>query len=764
MKEGDCMFKRNIKHMMVAVLLLAISFFAFSKFNQVYQKPDQYMPYEMLYSVDSIDEAYLIEEEYHLELKEFNGYFAIYETLDLSNLEFLETKGFIYNNMVTSIGRTDPLSDPYLNNQYGITITDTDDVWNIEEGSSLITVAIIDTGIDTDHEEFVGRISTLSYNVTTNTEGIAAVEDDDGHGTMVAGVIGAIRGNNKGIAGITNNTLLMVIKANDDGVETFKESNIIEAIYYAVDNGANVINLSLGSTYANPLTDEAIDYATEQGVLVVAASGNDGNDIPMYPASFENAISVSAVDSGQIVSTYSNFNEFVDIAAPGTQIYTTSMDNTYSSVSGTSFAAPHVSGIIALYLSAFPTATVSQIKTLLYGGVRDLGDAGLDIYYGHGLVNALSMFSSVYHNISFVLPEGAELESVLIEDGYLLEITEVPLIEHYRFVGWFVDSEYTIPWDPLTAITQDMNLYGKYELNEYIITWIIEGEEPVIQYYQPNETIVPPLITLDHRVFHGWYLNTDYNLDAIITTALSSMYYYGWYEYTVYTFNFYDYDLESLIESRELTINDTFELLSPPVKPSTIAFDYEFIEWIYDTPFENLVNDIYPSYEAVFRPSAVGLNAGLDTIYQNQNYVDALAYSLSDEIEINLVNPNQTLILGLNKIYYEVIHEEEVIYHLVRYVHVIESPETIILTLKRGISTLYQGETYIEKGASTNLGNVEITGEVNTAVPGVYVVTYQVEYQNQTVMKKRYVYVLEKPEEVITAYQPLKKEDEVYVA
>ncbi|PKL00274.1 MAG: hypothetical protein CVV56_06765 [Tenericutes bacterium HGW-Tenericutes-1] len=758
------MFKNVFKHMMVAIVILAISFFAFNRFDNFNSKPDQYVQYEMLYSVESLEEANQIENQFNLELIEFNGYFATYETTDFTDFDVLTQAGFIYNNIATSIGKPVPLSDPYLNNQYGITITDIDDVWKIQEGSSSIIVAIIDTGIDTDHVEFSGRISTLSYNVTTNTAGISAVEDDDGHGTMVAGVIGAIRGNNIGIAGITNNTMLMVIKANEDNVDTFKESNIIEAIYYAVDNGADVINLSLGSTYANPLTDEAIDYATEHGVLVVAASGNEGNDIPMYPASFENAISVSAVDSGQLVSSYSNFNEFVDIAAPGTQIYTTSLDGTYSSVSGTSFASPHVAGIIALYLSSYPTATVNEVKTLLYGGARDLGDAGLDVYYGHGLVNALSMFSSVYHQVSYVLPQGYELESVFIEDGYLLEMGDAPIIEHYRFVGWFTDSEYLVSWDPFTAVTEDIILYGKYELNEYLITWIIEGEEAIIQYYQPNETIVPPVLSLEHRVFHGWYLNTDYNLEASISTAVASMYYYGWYEYTQYTFNFYDYDLVTLIESFQLTINDTFEVITPPNKPSTIAFDYEFIEWIYDTPFENLVNDIYPSYQRIFNPFSIGLNPGIDTLYQNQTYVDQGAYTLTDEIEIDRINPTQKLILGLNKIYYEVTYEETAIYYLVRYVTVLESPKEIYLTLKKGISTLYQGETYVEKGASTNLGTVEITGNVNTNIPGVYVITYQVDYLDTIVTKKRYVYVLEKPDEVITTYQPLKKEDEVYVA
>jgi len=357
--------RKVLKVGLLMFIIMMISFFAFSNSEQTRIVPSSYSEYEMLYPVNSIEAAYELEMRYGLELIEYSGHFATFEINALTNINQLIEAGFIYNNIVSSIGRPIPLSDPYLNYQYGITITDTDDAWKIEAGSAEIIIAIIDTGIDTNHEEFIGRISSLSYNVTTNQTGLLAIEDDNGHGTMVAGVIGAIRDNKIGIAGITNFTQLMVIKANEDGVDTFKESNIIEAIYYAVDHGANVINLSLGSTYANPLTNEAINYATDHGVFVVGAAGNEGNSVPMYPASFENAISVSAVDSGSTIAPYSNFNEHVDIAAPGTQIYSTANDGAYATASGTSFAAPHVSGIIALYLSAFPLASVNEVLIMV---------------------------------------------------------------------------------------------------------------------------------------------------------------------------------------------------------------------------------------------------------------------------------------------------------------------------------------------------------------------------------------------------------------
>ena len=131
-----------------------------------------------------------------------------------------------------------------------------DQAWTFTQGTTATIIAIIDSGIDTDHEEFTGRISPLAYNARTEQVGLAYVEDDTGHGTMVAGIIGAIKDNRKGIQGIMPNVTLLVIKANDldnpnttdDEAEQFSDSSIIEAIYYAVENGADAINLSLSGT------------------------------------------------------------------------------------------------------------------------------------------------------------------------------------------------------------------------------------------------------------------------------------------------------------------------------------------------------------------------------------------------------------------------------------------------------------------------------------------------------------------------------------
>ncbi|HOO44104.1 MAG TPA: S8 family serine peptidase, partial [Bacillota bacterium] len=171
-----------------------------------------------LHSTSSYDDALYIADEYNLELIEYSEYgYSIYQNTYQDDT-YLLSNGFSYDSYSTvdeSPWKTTTTEDPYLKNQYGLEVTNTIETWGLTEGSSQVLIAIIDTGIDINHPEFQGRISTLSKNVVTNTVGITAVDDDYGHGTMVAGIIGAIKDNSTGIAGITQNTMLLVLKANE---------------------------------------------------------------------------------------------------------------------------------------------------------------------------------------------------------------------------------------------------------------------------------------------------------------------------------------------------------------------------------------------------------------------------------------------------------------------------------------------------------------------------------------------------------------------
>ena len=207
-----------------------------------------------------------------------------------------------------------------------------------------VLVAILDTGIDAKHPDLAGKITgEKNFSASGNTE------DRNGHGTHVAGIIAASRNSQAGVSGIAPNSRLLNVKVADDH-GLCNESNVARAIVWAVDNGASVINVSLELRDPSYALEQAIDYAWDHGALVVAAAGNEGSSRPVYPAFYENALAVSATSAGQL-APLSNYGDWVDVAAPGYQTYSTLPDNGYGYESGTSFAAAHVSGLAALLFS-----------------------------------------------------------------------------------------------------------------------------------------------------------------------------------------------------------------------------------------------------------------------------------------------------------------------------------------------------------------------------------------------------------------------------
>jgi subtilisin family serine protease len=428
----------------------------------------------LLYRTDSWEEANRLGTAKSLTLIDYDGRIAVfaYEGNDIRR--YLDA-GFVFDSTLKTDGPpwSKPIvDDPYFSKQYAIALTNTDDAWNVTKGSIDVTVAIIDTGIDTNHPEFFGRLSELSFNAPFNQIGLTYVEDDYGHGTMVAGIIGANINNATGIAGLTNDVSLLIIKANQPGQETFKDSDIIRSIYYAVDHGANIINLSLGGTYANPLTEEAVRYAVSNNVLVIASSGNDGENIAMYPASFDQVISVGSVDSSSKRSLFSNYHERLDLVAPGTDIYTTAVDGKYTVVSGTSFSAPHVSGIAALYRSVYPDIDAMLLKMALESSARDLGETGFDWYYGHGLVDANKLLSIRYRIVTTHFPEGGS-ETYVVQDGLTVDLNPPPPYPNHEFVGWYLDAALSVSFDPRLPIQSDVDLYAAYGRTHVIVTWVI---------------------------------------------------------------------------------------------------------------------------------------------------------------------------------------------------------------------------------------------------------------------------------------------------
>lgn len=259
------------------------------------------------------------------------------------------------------------LDDPYLSRQWGPRDIGVSGLWQFTTGDDNVVVAILDTGIDAHHEELANKV-VAAVNFTDSP----TAEDFYGHGTHVAGIIAASAGNGIGITGLAPGSSIMNVKVADDTGRCLA-SAIARGITWAVDNGARVINISLELTEPSPMLEEAVDHAWEKGALVIAAAGNEGSEAPIYPAYYDNVISVAALETNGELAPLSNHGDWVDVAAPGYKIYGTLPNNTYGYKSGTSFAAAHVSGLAALL---FSLARDSNGNNRINDEVRDAIEVG----------------------------------------------------------------------------------------------------------------------------------------------------------------------------------------------------------------------------------------------------------------------------------------------------------------------------------------------------------------------------------------------------
>ncbi|MCX7922987.1 MAG: S8 family serine peptidase [Clostridia bacterium] len=291
------------------------------------------------------------------------------------NVEYVEPD-YIFNNSFLP-------SDPSYNLQWGLDSIKATQAWDSTKGSASVVIAVADTGVDADHQDLVANL-VPGYNTINNT---ANTNDDNGHGTHVAGISAGVINNGVGISGVAGECKIMPIKvlgSTGSGYTT----DITEGVIWAVDHGAKVINMSLGgSTYVQAFQD-AIDYAYNNGVIVIAASGNNNTSAPHYPAAYNHVVAVGAVDTNHNKASFSNYGSHVDIAAPGTSIYSTTYNGSYGYMQGTSMACPFVAGLAGLIFSKDPTLTPGQVENIIETTAIDLGTAGKDDYFGYGLIDA----------------------------------------------------------------------------------------------------------------------------------------------------------------------------------------------------------------------------------------------------------------------------------------------------------------------------------------------------------------------------------------
>lgn len=269
-------------------------------------------------------------------------------------------------------------NDPYYSRQWGLEKIKAASAWNTTHGSASTTVAILDTGIEGSHPDVGGKIGGRA-NFTTDLDG-----DGDGHGTHVAGIVAAVTNNEVGIAGAGYDTRLLSVKVLDNSGSGFY-SWIVNGIMWAADNGADVINLSLGGSSSSVSLKNAIDYAWSKGVVVVAAAGNGSTSRRFYPAYYAPVIATAAVDENDRKASFSNYGSWVDVAAPGVAIVSTYKGD-YASFSGTSMATPFVSAVAALVFAHHPDWSNLEVRNKVEATAD--GIVGTGRYWTYGRINA----------------------------------------------------------------------------------------------------------------------------------------------------------------------------------------------------------------------------------------------------------------------------------------------------------------------------------------------------------------------------------------
>ena len=322
-----------------------------------------------------------------------------------------ENRGIPLNcgaNVLRFLSRT--TNDPSLGSLYGLTKMSAFDAWDITTGASSAVVAIVDTGVNYNHSDLVSNILVNTAEVPANgidDDSNGYIDDylgydfysndgdpvdENGHGTHCAGIAAARGDNSVGVVGIAWGASVLPVRVLGPGGGG-TDGDVAAGVLYAVQRGASVISLSLGGSSPSTVIDSAIDYARIQGALVVVAAGNESenNDIfPSYPANSEldNVVSVAATDSNDALASFSNYGaSTVDLAAPGKQILSTYLADSYATISGTSMATPYIAGVAALMKSANPALTYADLKAGLFQSVDPQASLTAKVATG-GRINA----------------------------------------------------------------------------------------------------------------------------------------------------------------------------------------------------------------------------------------------------------------------------------------------------------------------------------------------------------------------------------------
>lgn len=377
---------------------------------------------EMETAIDDLAEEQEVTEVIEKEIYEADSIETIEEVADADIVEYIEP-----NYYVEALGTNDPYYSEY---GWYLEMIKAPYVWERGEFGSGVTVAVLDSGVNLKHPDFENTKFEKQYNATTDSTDVADLEDvtdRDGHGSWVVGIIAASYNNGKGLTGIMPEATIMPVKVLDkeiQGKPTGDITDVVKGIDHAVNNGAHVINMSFGGEIDSISLKNACDRAAAAGVILVAAAGNDGDSTIEYPASYDSVISVGSVERDENHSSFSSYNNYVDVTAPGRGIFVTGKLGGYGTTSGTSFSSPQVAAMAIMAKSMDKSVNVSGFRDVIAYTSKDKGAAGRDCYFGYGIMDLskayryingdISLYPMALSTTSYVYNNGVKTPSVTV--------------------------------------------------------------------------------------------------------------------------------------------------------------------------------------------------------------------------------------------------------------------------------------------------------------------------------------------------------------
>ena len=334
-------------------------------------------------------------------------------------------------------------NDPGFPSQYGLRNIHAPQGWSISTGSTAVIIAMIDSGVDLNHPDLIGKL-VPGFNFLDNS---APPQDDYGHGTHTAGIAAASSNNGLGIAGVSWGARIMPIKILDSNGNGGYE-NLTAAIIWATDHYAQIINISLGGTIPSSALKNAVTYAIGRGVMIVAAAGNDGSSQLRYPAWYRQVVAVGSTNSLNQRSGFSNMGKDLDLMAPGDSIYST-MPGGYGTHSGTSMSTAFVSGLAAVLWGMPGNGSAYRVESKMERSALDLGPAGWDVQYGFGLIQmdaALKLLNPTATPTRTIAESPNNISTIVIHGMPFFQSTPTPTIQ-------FGSTLTIMPTNILTTLT-----------------------------------------------------------------------------------------------------------------------------------------------------------------------------------------------------------------------------------------------------------------------------------------------------------------------